>query len=138
MVSDIVDNSRKIPQVSVLILVVMEYGLWLIFHFVFLLVFRVLILVVMEYGLWQVCFVCSWFAMLICLNPCCNGIWSLTWNADNDTVHARLVLILVVMEYGLWLWNVKTLYLRSIWDVFVKNLDKWLKKEGVSKRAQNY
>ena len=37
----------------------------------------VLILVLMEYGLWQItCFIKT--KELICLNPCSNGIWSLT------------------------------------------------------------
>ena len=61
----------------VLILVLMEYGLWrcrtsTLFHWLW-----VLILVLMEYGLWPV-------PILIVgepqygLNPCSNGIWSLT------------------------------------------------------------
>ena len=60
-------------------------------------VMSVLILVVMEYGLrlvhqgqepeWG-------------LNPCCNGIWSQTIN-NADLLHRPQVLILVVMEYGL-------------------------------------
>ena len=109
---------------------------------------RVLILVLMEYGLWQFVFN-STFKRVLCLNPCSNGIWSLTadypecetklqclnpcsngiWSLTQgdfrqDRVH-RLnpcsngiwsltrgcaapcpksppVLILVLMEYGLW------------------------------------
>ena len=36
------------------------------------------------------------------LNPCCNGIWSLTHGQVNPMVMEMVtVLILVVMEYGL-------------------------------------
>ena len=35
-----------------------------------------------------------------CLNPCSNGIWSLTNKAGSPAAPA-LVLILVLMEYGL-------------------------------------
>ena len=86
---------------------------------------NVLILVLMEYGLWlsvpdqSYCFrmslnPCSngiWSLTLQgsrrcgsgkCLNPCSNGIWSLT---DRKRTHheSSCVLILVLMEYGLWL-----------------------------------
>ena len=38
----------------------------------------------------------------VCLNPCSNGIWSLTLSKVH--YHFRyIVLILVLMEYGLWL-----------------------------------
>ena len=35
------------------------------------------------------------------LNPCSNGIWSLTCIGFIDSVASRHVLILVLMEYGL-------------------------------------
>ena len=92
---------------SVLILVVMEYGLWRRWTLQSSIQKEVLILVVMEYGLWQqLCLLCDdgravlilvvmeyglwprqiggwgvWNAL--CLNPCCNGIWSLTFNMFN-------------------------------------------------------
>ena len=64
---------------TVLILVVMEYGLWqerLLCRR--LRRSRVLILVVMEYGLWLMQFMCM--TIVMSLNPCCNGIWSLTYD----------------------------------------------------------
>ena len=36
-----------------------------------------------------------------CLNPCSNGIWSLTTKKVTLALAARAVLILVLMEYGL-------------------------------------
>ena len=36
-----------------------------------------------------------------CLNPCSNGIWSLTTERPS-VVSSAAVLILVLMEYGLW------------------------------------
>ena len=36
-----------------------------------------------------------------CLNPCSNGIWSLTGLAHGDRLTNHAVLILVLMEYGL-------------------------------------
>ena len=53
----------------------------------------------MEYGLRLFIWLTRNWWMLGCLNPCCNGIWSQTY----DEVDATLpdVLILVVMEYGL-------------------------------------
>ena len=35
------------------------------------------------------------------LNPCSNGIWSLTQASAKDTEAEAQVLILVLMEYGL-------------------------------------
>ena len=88
---------------TVLILVLMEYGLWRPRSCSNSSRKRVLILVLMEYGLWQLAAAsreekeaglnpCSngiWsltddtaslsLAALKCLNPCSNGIWSLTW-----------------------------------------------------------
>ena len=61
---------------------------------------RVLILVLMEYGLWRIdALLCG--CIYLCLNPCSNGIWSLTGGgAFSDATGG--VLILVLMEYGLW------------------------------------
>ena len=111
----------------VLILVLMEYGLWLSGDADKGGEQQVLILVLMEYGLWRNP---SWLYFFQCyrLNPCSNGIWSLTNNLLAETLHASClnpcsngiwsltsedrvgcvyqcrVLILVLMEYGLWLW----------------------------------
>ena len=85
---------------NVLILVLMEYGLWQLAKKAEKNFRPVLILVLMEYGLWQ-------FGRRIAedhkrgLNPCSNGIWSLTYNKHLINNPAR-VLILVLMEYGLW------------------------------------
>ena len=59
----------------------------------------VLILVLMEYGLWHMYQDSTNFRTS--LNPCSNGIWSLT---DESFLHFATpsVLILVLMEYGLW------------------------------------
>ena len=59
----------------------------------------VLILVLMEYGLWRGTGVRR--LLLLCLNPCSNGIWSLTPRWPLRQGRCR-VLILVLMEYGLW------------------------------------
>ena len=73
MVSDVKsDVLGVIPRV--LILVLMEYGLWLA-HKGVQKFYKVLILVLMEYGLWQ---------------------------ARAVEYQRILVLILVLMEYGLW------------------------------------
>ena len=91
-------------RLIVLILVLMEYALWLwVGYYHQKAAYCVLILVLMEYALWQEIqeelreFECS-------LNPCFNGIYSLTWR---DTRHVLgsgiIVLILVLMEYALWL-----------------------------------
>ena len=59
----------------------------------------VLILVLMEYGLW----LSAWYSKhwRIGLNPCSNGIWSLT-QGRFFLLSNKIVLILVLMEYGLW------------------------------------
>ena len=87
---------------------------------------RVLILVLMEYGLWRFYdwwTACRYQGLNPCsngiwsltvkdavlrysaesLNPCSNGIWSLTVNLYYRIACDRYVLILVLMEYGLWL-----------------------------------
>ena len=61
----------------------------------------VLILVLMEYGLWRddpQYLRDDWFCSL---NPCSNGIWSLTKRPQAPQAEPW-VLILVLMEYGLW------------------------------------
>ena len=60
----------------------------------------VLILVLMEYGLWPRPAGLS-PRLRRCLNPCSNGIWSLTL-AGRRCSDLNTVLILVLMEYGLW------------------------------------
>ena len=62
----------------------------------------VLILVLMEYGLWHYTPLREGAGGLaVRLNPCSNGIWSLT-NALQGGRYDKRVLILVLMEYGLW------------------------------------
>ena len=78
----------------------MEYGLWRLWRNNQPLRHRVLILVLMEYGLWQWCSFPT-RRLLMGLNPCSNGIWSLT-SYKNGGIMGREVLILVLMEYGLW------------------------------------
>ena len=54
----------------------------------------------MEYGLWRI--VLHPLNRIVCgLNPCSNGIWSLTYLFPIQE-YISLVLILVLMEYGLW------------------------------------
>ena len=51
-------------------------------------------------GRWSLTSVCPCLAWRNCLNPCCNGRWSLTiWHTQ---IRHLCVLILVVMEDGLW------------------------------------
>ena len=62
----------------------------------------VLILVVMEYTQWEI----IWFkrSFNLCLNPCCNGIYSMRFIQVTTTKNLE-VLILVVMEYTQWALN---------------------------------
>ena len=80
----------------------MEYGLWPWFQQTDVKLLSVLILVVMEYGLWQNSTLVVFVVHTLSLNPCCNGIWSLTTIAEKATVLKPGVLILVVMEYDSW------------------------------------
>ena len=68
------------PHPPVLILVLMEYGLWRIVDYGDGSRYPVLILVLMEYGLWLFCPTLQHLRFW-CLNPCSNGIWSLTLSA---------------------------------------------------------
>ena len=55
----------------------------------------------MEYTQWALAGVMGSVVTLICLNPCCNGIYSMS----NGTIYnykELAVLILVVMEYTQW------------------------------------
>ncbi len=61
----------------------------------------VLILVLIEYGLGLMDYQLNGTSCA-CLNPCFNGIWSRT-QLQVDVQHRRSVLILVLMEYGLGL-----------------------------------
>ena len=63
---------------TVLILVVMEYGLRRKGNKNERELWRVLILVVMEYGLRHFVHKVPMLSNQKCLNPCCNGIWSQT------------------------------------------------------------
>ena len=69
---------RLVSMGKVLILVLMEYGLWQVVECLLDGRHGVLILVLMEYGLWLNWEGAAWWPPL-CLNPCSNGIWSLTW-----------------------------------------------------------
>ena len=86
---------------AVLILVLMEYGLWLPSHGTESVSRCVLILVLMEYGLWHSPAPAQ--SGEVSLNPCSNGIWSLTRPVVVFLLRSIAVLILVLMEYGLWL-----------------------------------
>ena len=70
----------------------------------------VLILVLMEYGLWHWRRLC--WLLRQSLNPCSNGIWSLTIR-DKKVRNLLTVLILVLMEYGLWHMKAKVYLLES-------------------------
>ena len=88
---------------SVLILVLVEDGLWWQRQNRLRSYLRVLILVLVEDGLWQLLAVLSW--LLICLNPCFSGRWSLTFVTSCKRVQSTevlTVLILVLVEDGLW------------------------------------
>ena len=106
MVSDVITTIWwKHAMETVLILVLMEYGLWPKRHcFQTSVRGRVLILVLMEYGLWRIDFGGRPCRHRSCLNPCFDGIWSLTvWPSWSSWQARACVLILVLMEYGLWL-----------------------------------
>ena len=62
-------------------------------------VFVVLILVVVEDGLVRTRRILPF--LQTCLNPCCDGRWSRTWNGVPPNCGNKGVLILVVMEDGL-------------------------------------
>ena len=85
----------------VLILVLMEYGLWLSEFTLSSESHTVLILVLMEYGLWRRGSLGA-RGLPLGLNPCSNGIWSLTERNRSALERHVRVLILVLMEYGLW------------------------------------
>ena len=67
----------RLLRLYVLILVLMEYGLWHDVAEGIVKSFKVLILVLMEYGLWLDKDVVADYQDRR-LNPCSNGIWSLT------------------------------------------------------------
>ena len=69
-------DMKNIRAARVLILVLMEYGLWRIHGGVPEDGRQVLILVLMEYGLWP--HTTQYAKRRSRLNPCSNGIWSLT------------------------------------------------------------
>ena len=125
MVSDWPPNPIRSNTPMVLILVLMEYGLWHWRRLCWLLrqslnpcsngiwsltirdkkvrnLLTVLILVLMEYGLWHMK-AKVYLLESYCLNPCSNGIWSLTLPSWDRGWRSSNVLILVLMEYGLWL-----------------------------------
>ena len=74
----------RISGLLVLILVLMEYGLWLLYQRRQPTENSVLILVLMEYGLWRP-EVLAGGVRKVSLNPCSNGIWSLTRQVRSRT-----------------------------------------------------
>ena len=94
------------PVLNVLILVLMEYALWqVIVLYLRLMPTAVLILVLMEYALWRNSIIYKWIYWY-CLNPCSNGICSLTKTLASLNPLLYKVLILVLMEYALWQFKV--------------------------------
>ena len=77
----------------------MEYTQWVLGKMLFDMGKGVLILVVMEYTQWV--FILGTTESLNGLNPCCNGIYSMSWKFW-IMEHMSPVLILVVMEYTQW------------------------------------
>ena len=61
----------------------------------------VLILVLMEYGLREIIKIWKGITFKQSLNPCFNGIWSASYNNGALRASRKHVLILVLMEYGL-------------------------------------
>ena len=112
MLSDSSLFGRDARERNVLILVLMEYALWQM-RWIRLSDSPpwVLILVLMEYALWPWKEMSS-FLRETSLNPCSNGICSLTENAAFDSTPEFRVLILVLMEYALW-HNKKVFYKRK-------------------------
>ena len=78
----------------------MEYTQWGKSGKLIMFLLGVLILVVMEYTQWVLQTI-SFKISCSCLNPCCNGIYSMSRIETFDQVD-YLVLILVVMEYTQW------------------------------------
>ena len=77
----------------------MEYTQW-VYVVEYISPVTVLILVVMEYTQWA-------YRPALCrrrwgLNPCCNGIYSMSLHYKGLAIDVRIVLILVVMEYTQW------------------------------------
>ena len=121
-------QNKNCSNRKVLILVVLDYGLWLCFlKRIRTMRVTVLILVVLDYGLWLIipqqndpdnprlnpCCAGLWsltdkevrlrWELLKSLNPCCAGLWSLTLRLRSNRGPWSRVLILVVLDYGLWL-----------------------------------
>ena len=103
MLSDLRGLRLAVEVLVVLILVLMEYALWQSIKTQRDFLKEVLILVLMEYALWQRFMFFNTDDSTICLNPCSNGICSLTEFSLNSKSGSSVVLILVLMEYALWL-----------------------------------
>ena len=88
-------------SVWVLILVLMEYALWDLLDPLSLNYIPVLILVLMEYALWEI-LLRTPLCWTMGLNPCFNGICSMSIVRHVDAHGTTIVLILVLMEYALW------------------------------------
>ena len=78
----------------------MEYTQWVTIHEQAFLLVHVLILVVMEYTQWVL--LALFFLLVASLNPCCNGIYSMSVAVLLSGATLDIVLILVVMEYTQW------------------------------------
>ena len=89
-------------KATVLILLFVEYGLWLRLIYIYYENYIVLILLFVEYGLWLSGPLKSMTLMAMCLNPSFCGIWSLTSHICGYDVRHLHVLILLFVEYGLW------------------------------------
>jgi len=100
MVSDSLRSGSGSKRKYVLILVLMEYGLWHRHDAYFTNYWGCLN--PCSNGIWSLTWLCHlWSPPARRLNPCSNGIWSLTGQSMTAT-SGELVLILVLMEYGLW------------------------------------
>ena len=95
-----INSNGQRGREGVLILVLMEYALWPCVFRRFLWSARVLILVLMEYALWPYTIIAIEGGKS--LNPCSNGICSLTIQLYHHCLFIDDVLILVLMEYALW------------------------------------
>ena len=106
MVSDRVLPCRWWMEARVLILVLMEYGLWPVYGSRKGFGWIVLILVLMEYGLWRrVNLIWKEYGKVLILVLMEYGLWPIKRRPIGSVV---FVLILVLMEYGLWLDEVVT------------------------------
>ena len=84
MLSEKMEEMINTEEIVVLILVLMEYALWDTTNLIKEIGSDVLILVLMEYALWASYIFVGKHEFLSCLNPCFNGICSLSMNIRNN------------------------------------------------------